>query len=121
MTYQRNIARLSLLTDDSLDDVLPDQVVHIQIDADHDARDQHDNRSLNHLGTPGPVDLLQLAPRFGDEAAALATLCTGLALRRLCARTDLRALRAAALRGAVLVLGLRLAPRAPLRSRLASH
>src|ERR1044071_1606812 len=92
MTYQRNISRLSLLTDDLLDDVLPDQIVRIQVDADHDARDQHDNRSLNHLRLTGPVDLLQLAPRLGDEATAFAALRSGLALRRLRTRTDLRAL-----------------------------
>src|SRR2546423_4675253 len=113
MTYQRNISRLSLLTDDLLDDVLPDQIVRIQVDADHDACDQHDNRSLNHLRTTGPVDLLQLAPRLGDEAAALTPLRAGLALRRLRARTDLRLALTGALRDAALVLRLRLAARAP--------
>src|SRR6476620_11332531 len=100
MTYQRNISRLSLLTDESLDDRLPDQIVEIEIGADHDARDQHDNRSLDHLRLAGPLDLLQFGPRLGDEAAALAALGAGLAFRRLRARADLRLALARALRDA---------------------
>src|SRR5436309_2903464 len=121
MTYQRNISRLSLLTDDLLDDVLPDQIVRIEIDADHHAGDQHDNRSLNHLRLTGPVDLLELRPRLGDEAAALAALRAGLAFRRLRARTDLRLALARALGDAAAALRLGLAARAPLRPRLPCH
>src|SRR5262249_6584330 len=46
---------------------LPEEVVRIEIDADHDAGDQHDNRSLNHLRLPRPLDLLELGPRLADE------------------------------------------------------
>src|SRR6266536_731496 len=122
MTSPQNISRLSsLLPDGPLDDRLPDQVVHVEVDADHDARDQHDNRSLDHLGLTGPIDFLQLCPRLREEAAALAALRPRLALGGGRARADLRLARAGALRDAALILRLRLATGAPLRSRLAGH
>src|SRR3954453_10810329 len=126
MTYQRNIF-LALLTDEPLDDVGPDAIVDVEVGADHDARDQHDNRSLNHLGLARPLDFLELALRLGDEAALLAALRSGLALDRLGPRPHLSLPRAGALRDPllVLVLGLvlllRLAARAALRSRLPRH
>src|SRR5262245_13549377 len=71
MTYQRNIVcyclALVLLAEDPLDDVLPDKIVRVEVDADHDARDQHHNRSLNHLRLARPLDLLELSPRLADE------------------------------------------------------
>src|SRR3954452_20317580 len=72
MTYQRNMSLL-LLVQDPLDDVLPEDVVRIEIDADHDAGDQHHHRSLNHLRLAGPLDLLQLRPRLAEERQAAAT------------------------------------------------
>src|SRR3954452_10635294 len=82
MTYQRNIVllyclALLLLVQDPLDDVLPDDVVRVEVDADHDARDQHDHRSLNHLRLAGPLDLLQLRPRLAEEREAAATRLRG--------------------------------------------
>src|SRR3954447_26676243 len=78
MTYQRNIVlpdcfALLLLAQDPLDDVLPEDVVRIEVDADHDAGDQHDHRSLNHLRLSGPLDLLELGPRLAEECEAAAT------------------------------------------------
>src|SRR4051794_5981621 len=72
MTYQRNIV-LPLLVQDPLDDVLPEDVVRIEVDADHDAGDQHHHRSLNHLRLAGPLDLVQLRPRLAEECEAPAT------------------------------------------------
>src|SRR3954468_11436873 len=72
MTYQRNMS-LPLLVQKPLDDVLPEDVVRIEVDADHDAGDQHDHRSLNHLRLAGPLDLLQLRPRLAEEREAAAT------------------------------------------------
>src|SRR5690242_19729364 len=67
MTYQRNMTLL-LLVEDPLDDVLPEKIVRVEVDADHDARDQHDHRSLNHLALARPLGLLQLGPGLADEA-----------------------------------------------------
>src|SRR3954470_170130 len=72
MTYQRNMSLL-LLVQDPLDDVLPEDVVRIEVDADHDAGDQHHHRSLNHLRLAGPLDLVQLRPRLAEECEAPAT------------------------------------------------
>src|SRR3954447_4558414 len=72
MTYQRNMSLL-LLVEDPLDDVLPEDVVRVEVDADHDARDQHHHRSLNHLRLAGPLDLLQLGPRLAEERELAAT------------------------------------------------
>src|SRR6478672_1979555 len=123
MTYQRNMF-FALLTDEPLDDGGPDAIVDVEEGADHDARDQHDHRSLNHLRLPRPLDFLELAPRLRDEAALLAPLPSGLALDRLRSRPHLSLPRAGALRDALLillVLLLRLAARTPLRSGLPRH
>src|SRR3954454_13077234 len=126
MTYQRNIC-LALLTEEPLDDVGPDAIVDVQVGADDDARDQHDHRSLNDLRLARPLDFLELAPRLGDEAPLLAPLRSGLALDRLRSRPHLSLPRAGALRDPLLVLVLslvlllRLAARAALRSRLPRH
>src|SRR3954462_12047043 len=93
MTYQRNIV-LPLLAEDPLDDVLPEDVVRIEVDADHDARDQHHHRSLNHLRLAGPLDLLQLRPRLAEEREASAAR-----LRRLRVRPAPGAVALAAVSG----------------------
>src|ERR1044071_6149802 len=80
MTYQRNIVLLWLLAEDPLDDVLPDEIVRVEVDADHDAGDQHHNRSLNHLRLARPLDLLELGPRLAEEREA-AALVRGRLLR----------------------------------------
>src|SRR5436853_566380 len=69
MTYQRNIERPLLPEEDVLDDALPDQVVGVEVHPDDQAGDQHDRRPLDHLRLARPLDLLDLAPRLGDEAA----------------------------------------------------
>src|SRR3954463_10735880 len=76
MTYQRNMS-LPLLVQDPLDDVLPEDVVRIEVDPDHDAGDQHDHRSLNDLRLAGPLDLLQLRPRLSEEGEAPAARLRG--------------------------------------------
>src|SRR6266496_1357674 len=121
MTYQRNICvSAGLLADDPLNDRLPQLVVQVEIDADDDARDQDDDRRLNYLRLPRPLDFLQLRQRLREEtAAALATLYAGLTLRgRL--RTNLLLALARALGDAAALL-LRLAARAPLRTSLPGH
>src|SRR6187551_568378 len=80
MTYQRNMSLL-LLTQQPLDDVLPDDIVHVEVDADHDARDQHDHRSLNHLRLARPLDLLELGPGLPEEREAAAARLRRLRVR----------------------------------------
>src|SRR5207302_2596130 len=111
----------SLLADELLHDRLPQLIVRVEIDADYDARDQHDDSRLDHLRLARPLDLLQLSPRFREEGAAtFAALCAGLALGGLLRRTDLRLALPCALRdSSALLLGL--AARAALRSRLTGH
>src|SRR6266702_4841040 len=65
MTYQRNM--LPLFQEDVLNDALPDQIVGVQIDADDDTGDEHDDHTLDQLVLTRPLDLLQLRPRLGDE------------------------------------------------------
>src|SRR5262245_33440465 len=72
MTYQRNIVvsyclAPPLLVQDPLYAVLPDDVVRVEVDADHDARDQHDHRSLKDLRLARALDLLQLGPRLAED------------------------------------------------------
>src|SRR5919206_496649 len=55
--------------EDVLDHALPDQVVRVQVDADDEARDEHDHGALDHLRLVRPLDFLQLAPRLPDEPA----------------------------------------------------
>src|SRR5919198_1563325 len=125
MTYQRNIADPLLPQEDVLDHALPDQIVRVQVDADDKARDEDDGRALEHLRLVRPLDLLQLAPRLGDEPARPTAGCpalTALALRRLRRRPDLSLPRACALDhlrvARVLLLG---PPGAALLSRLLGH
>src|SRR5436189_4988890 len=118
MTYQRNILGPCLEVDEPVDDVLPHEIGDVEVHADHDTGDQHDDRRLDHLALTRPFDLLELGPRFGDEAAALAALSPGLALGRLRARANLGLPGARALRHA---LALRLAAGPPLRSCRPGH
>jgi hypothetical protein len=69
-TYQRNIGLL-LTEEDLLDDLLPDGVVDIEEDADHEAGDEHHDRSLDYLVLAGPFDFLQLTPRLDEEVGAV--------------------------------------------------
>src|SRR5581483_8220302 len=74
-TYQRNIPVLiSLLPEDFRDDVLPNLVVQVEVGADDQAGDQHDDRALDHLVLARPLHLLELRPRLHDEVAAAAGL-----------------------------------------------
>src|SRR5439155_1326573 len=50
-----------------LDEAFPDQVGAVEIHADDDAGDEDDDDALDQLALAGPLDLLQLAPRLGDE------------------------------------------------------
>src|ERR687888_1951598 len=113
MTYQRNIRDPLLPQEDVLDHALPDQVVRVQVDADDEACDEDDRSALDHLRLARPLDLLQLAPRLGDEparAAAGRPALAALALRRLGRRPDLGLARACALDHLRVARGLLLGP-----------
>ena len=68
------------LTEKEVADERPQRLVGaVEIGADNDAGDDHDDRALYDLSAARPVDLLELGPRLLDEAAALARLtATGL-------------------------------------------
>src|SRR5205807_4074986 len=125
MTYQRNIERPLLPEEDVLDDALPDQVVRVEVHPDDQAGDQHDRRPLDHLRLARPLDLLELAPRLGDEAASASARCAALpalALRRCRAGPDLSLTRASALDHLRVAGGLLLGtPSAALLSSLPGH
>src|SRR3989442_1368696 len=73
----------ALLEEHLLDDVLPDLVVQVEVRADDDAGDDHDDRPLNQLVLLRPLDLLELGPRLADEAEhAAAAPLAGLHLAR---------------------------------------
>src|SRR5918994_6631982 len=89
----------SLPEQDDADEGLEQLVGSVQVGADDDARDQDDDRALDHLGAARPLDLLQLAPGLLDEAPALARLAAaGLRRRGLHAGAHLRLARARARR-----------------------
>src|SRR5581483_6338223 len=84
-TYQRNTWLALLLPQQDLGhDVLPHGVVEIEVAADDQAGDQHDDGALDHLVLGRPLDLLQLGPGLRDEVRAAPLL--GLRWARLGAR-----------------------------------
>src|SRR4051812_2827880 len=98
MTYHWNIGSGGSL-EDLLDEVLEGEVANVEERPDDPAGDDHDDGRLRDLGTPRPLDLLQLRPGLPDEAAPLLRLTApGLLLRRCGARPDLLLARAGALR-----------------------
>jgi hypothetical protein len=106
ITYQRNIEAVLAAEQESLDERLEDQVGDPEKRADDGAGDEDDDGSGQDLALAGPVDLLQLRPALGDEAAAstASSAAAGLRLRRLCGRAHLRLARASALTDALLLL-----------------
>src|SRR5262249_26430662 len=72
MTYQRNIAISSgpLPQQHVLDDVLPEPVIRIQVDAGDEAGDEDDRGAADQLLLIRPVDLLELGPGLLEEADA---------------------------------------------------
>src|SRR5262245_56721546 len=86
MTYQRNMeCPLGLAEEDVLNEVLERDVGDPDVRPHDHARDEHDERALDDVRLGGPLDLLQLAPGFGDEALRAGVLLTagaGLRLRR---------------------------------------
>src|SRR5438132_9892860 len=69
MTYQRNMRESLLPQEDVLDDALEDEIGAVEEHADDQTGDQHHDDALDELVLPGPLDLLQLTPRLGDEAS----------------------------------------------------
>src|SRR5205814_1205620 len=57
-----------LFHEDLFDKTLEHEIGAVQEDADDQTGDQHDDDALDQLILAGPFDLLQLAPRLGDEA-----------------------------------------------------
>src|SRR5919201_7162766 len=105
-----------------LDYALENLVGSGEIAADDRTGDQNDCRPLHHLALTGPFDLLQLAPRFGDEALTAAAgdvPRARLALDRLLRGADLLLARSGALRNAR--FGLLGAPCTALGTCLSSH
>src|SRR5690349_20995453 len=49
--------------------MLEEDVAAVEEDADDQTGDQHDGHALDQLILGRPLDLLELAPRLGDEAA----------------------------------------------------
>src|SRR5581483_906596 len=63
--------RALLLSQQHVLDERADRLVGaVEEDPDDRAGDLDDDRSLHDLGAPGPLDLLQLAPRLADEREA---------------------------------------------------
>src|SRR2546429_4264925 len=125
MTYQRNIAKPFLLPEQHvLDESLEDDVGGVEEDADDETGNQHHDDALDQLTLSRPLDLLQLAPRFDDEAAnAPARQDARLARRfRTIARASSRPPRRRPAGERRLTAGTRLgAARTPLGSRLPRH
>ena len=120
ITYHLNIRRPLLAREDLLDERLQPEVGDVQVSPDDRAGDDHDDRALEDLALVRPLDLLQLAPGFLDEPAALWPVTTpGLGLCRLLGWTDLRLTRARALLKAPLLL--LLCPRSAERAALCSR
>src|SRR6476469_7757014 len=120
---------MQLPQEDVLDDALPDFVVDVEVEADDQARDQHDRGAGDHLRLGRPVDLLQFGVRLPDEAEEPVASLALLLRRGLDARAAV-ARRRDALRGSAPARRRRrgpsrglagLAPGAPLRAGLASH
>src|SRR5262245_65838769 len=87
-----------------LDETTEDLVREEQVHARDETGDQDDGGALDQLVLAGPVDLLQLRPRLGDEALAALTrnvTAVGLRGRGRRARLLLRLLRLAMLRRAL--------------------
>src|SRR5262249_2214099 len=82
MTYQRNILSTCPLEEYLLDQRLEHEVRQPEIRSNDNARDEHDDSGLDDLLLRRPLDLLQLAPRLGDELGAGETVCA-LGLRLL--------------------------------------
>src|SRR6266516_3043358 len=120
MAYQRNIfgSRALLPEQNVLDERLEGRVGGPEEDADDHARDQDDRRALNELRLAGPFDLLQLGPRFGNEAPAACATRTGLALGSLSGWPNLLLALAGALHARGLLL---LAAGATLLTSLLRH
>jgi hypothetical protein len=91
---------------DALDERLEHEVRKPEVGADDGAGDDHDDGAGHDLALAGPVDLLQLGPALGDEAAASTPAPTAarLGLRRLRGRAHLRLAAARSLRDARLLL-----------------
>src|SRR5207244_2110152 len=108
-----------------LDEAFPDQVGAVEIHADDDAGDEDDDDALDQLALAGPLDLLQLAPRLGDEVLEPpAGDRAGFAGRfglSTCARRRPARRRGRSARERGLAAGHLLAPGAALRTRLPSH
>jgi hypothetical protein len=122
ITYQRNISDplRSAAEQDALDEWLEHEVGDVQVRADDSAGDEDDDRACHDLALPRPIDLLQLGPALGDEAAAApaATAAPGLRLRRLGGRPDLGLTLARALADALLGLALLLLLLLPIAAAL---
>src|SRR3979490_3426687 len=65
MTYQRNI----LLSENRLDDRVPDRVQSAQIGARDDHEPDGNRRALAHLTAVRPLHALELGPRRAQEVA----------------------------------------------------
>ena len=123
MTYHWNMSTPLLPEQDVADQGLESLVGGEEVRADDGAGDEHDDRPLDDLSLARPFDLLQLAPGFADEAAALDRLTASrLSLLGLRRGPDLLLARAGALHDAAAgVGGLLLAARAALSSRVLRH
>jgi hypothetical protein len=109
ITYQRNIQTLPLLAQqEALDERLEHEVREVQVGPDDSAGDENDDGSGHDLALARPVDLLELGPALGDEAAASTapSAAPGLRLGRLRGGTDLGLALARALADTLLGLAL---------------
>src|SRR3954469_4137667 len=50
------------------DELVEELVAEVEVRPDDHAGDDHDDRALDDLVLPGPLDLAELADRLGDEA-----------------------------------------------------
>src|SRR5215467_8679985 len=97
---------MRLPQEDVLDEATEQLVAQEQVQTRDEAGDEDDRGALDQLLLSGPVDLLQLAPRLGDEApdasarraVAVARRLRGLR-RRACGRLRLALRRGHALDG----------------------
>src|SRR5436190_15978577 len=101
------------------DELVEELVAEVEVRPDDHAGDDHDDRALDDLVLPGPLDLAELADRLGDEplrAGERQLAAAGLARRGLKGGPDRRLAAAVAHRALP-----RLASRAALRPAGASH
>src|SRR5919197_3128315 len=83
-----------MVSENPVDDALPDEVVDPEVRPGDRARDDHDDGAGHDLSLRRPLDLAELGDRLADEAAALRLAAARLPALSLLGRADLRLARA---------------------------